>query len=50
MAEIVAANFSGENRQFHGADLSTKLKLMGVDVASFGNYEAKPDQATPLDL
>src|SRR5262245_10599824 len=48
MAEIVAANLTGDARQFRGADLSTKLKLMGVDVASFGNYEAKPDQATPL--
>lgn len=48
MAEIAAANLVGEQRQFHGADLSTKLKLMGVDVASFGNYEAKPDQAVPL--
>jgi nitrite reductase (NADH) large subunit len=48
MAEIAAANFTSERRQFRGADLSTKLKLMGVDVASFGNYEAKPDQATPL--
>ncbi len=27
-------------RLFTGADMSTKLKLMGVDVASFGNYEA----------
>ncbi len=36
MAEIVAANLCGEERQFNGTDLSTKLKLMGVDVASFG--------------
>lgn len=48
MAEIVAANLCGDKRQFRGADLSTKLKLMGVDVASFGNYEAKPGTATPL--
>ena len=48
MAQIVAANLTGEKKSFRGADLSTKLKLMGVDVASFGNYEAKPDQATPL--
>src|SRR5262249_40607023 len=48
MAEVVAANFAGGKRQFVGADLSTKLKLMGVDVASFGNYKAKRDQATPL--
>ncbi len=48
MAQTVAANMTGEKHTFRGADLSTKLKLMGVDVASFGNYEAKPDQATPL--
>ena len=48
MAEIVAANLAGADRRFAGADLSTKLKLMGVDVASFGAYEASADQATPL--
>jgi nitrite reductase (NADH) large subunit len=37
MSEIAAANFIGEDRTFKGADMSTKLKLMGVDVASFGN-------------
>jgi nitrite reductase (NADH) large subunit len=48
MAEIAAANLTGADRRFAGADLSTKLKLMGVDVASFGAYETPPDQATPL--
>lgn len=48
MAEIVAANLTGCERSFGGADLSTKLKLMGVDVASFGRHEAPPDEATPL--
>lgn len=48
MAEIAAANLTGGDRRFSGADLSTKLKLMGVDVASFGAYEAPPDKATPL--
>jgi NAD(P)H-dependent nitrite reductase large subunit len=48
MAEIVAANLTGGDRRFAGADLSTKLKLMGVDVASFGAYEAPADRATPL--
>jgi nitrite reductase (NADH) large subunit len=48
MAEIVAANLAGDDRRFAGAELSTKLKLMGVDVASFGAYEAPADQATPL--
>ena len=37
MAEIAAANLMGEARAFKGADMSTKLKLMGVDVASFGD-------------
>jgi nitrite reductase (NADH) large subunit len=48
MAETVAANLCGEDRRFEGTDLSTKLKLMGVDVASFGDYESGPDVATPL--
>lgn len=48
MAEIVACNMTGGDRVFRGADLSTKLKLMGVDVASFGNYEADAQTALPL--
>ncbi len=48
MAEIVAANLTGADRCFAGADLSTKLKLMGVDVASFGDHEAPAERATPL--
>ncbi len=35
-------------RLFTGADMSTKLKLMGVDVASFGNYEADEKTAKSL--
>ncbi len=37
MAEVAAANLLGEERAFNGSDLSTKLKLMGVDVANFGD-------------
>lgn len=48
MAECVAVNLTGGDRVFSGTDLSTKLKLMGVDVASFGDYEAGEDQATAL--
>ena len=48
MAEIVAGNLCGAERRFTGTDLSTKLKLMGVDVASFGDYEAGDDRARPL--
>ena len=36
MAEVVAANLFGANKSFTGYDMSTKLKLIGVDVASFG--------------
>jgi nitrite reductase (NADH) large subunit len=48
MADIVAKNLTGGDERFEGADLSTKLKLMGVDVASFGDYEAGPERARPL--
>lgn len=48
MAEIVAANLTGADRHFAGTDLSAKLKLMGVDVASFGSNDLPPDRATPL--
>jgi nitrite reductase (NADH) large subunit len=37
MAEVLAARLTGEPRCFEGADLSTALKLLGVDVASFGD-------------
>jgi nitrite reductase (NADH) large subunit len=38
MAEVAAAEIAGVGRAtFTGADLSTKLKLLGVDVASFGD-------------
>ena len=37
MADVVATNFCGGEREFNGADMSTKLKLMGMDVASLGN-------------
>jgi len=43
MAEVVADRLLGGRATFPGADLSTKLKLLGVDVASFGDAMA----ATP---
>src|SRR5690606_23845849 len=50
MAETVAANLAGGERSFQGTDLSTKLKLMGIDVASFGDYEAPLERAIPLSF
>ncbi|WP_300753473.1 nitrite reductase large subunit NirB [Janthinobacterium sp.] len=37
MARIAARHILGEQGKFTGADMSTKLKLMGVDVASLGD-------------
>ncbi|KRG36770.1 nitrite reductase large subunit NirB [Psychrobacter sp. P11G3] len=38
MASICAAQIAGDSKQtFKGADMSTKLKLMGVDVGSIGD-------------
>ncbi|MEU8482723.1 nitrite reductase large subunit NirB [Streptomyces sp. NPDC048641] len=43
MAQTVAAALASEDGQFTGADLSTKLKLLGVDVASFGDAHGAAD-------
>jgi nitrite reductase (NADH) large subunit len=37
MARVAARHLAGEPARFNGADMSTKLKLMGVDVASIGD-------------
>jgi nitrite reductase (NADH) large subunit len=37
MAEVVAATITGTPKTFTSFDMSTKLKLIGVDVASFGD-------------
>ncbi len=43
MAEVAASHFCGKPLTFAGADMSTKLKLLGVDVGSIGDAKA----ATP---
>jgi nitrite reductase (NADH) large subunit len=45
MARTVVANLAGKIASFTGADMSTKLKLMGVDVASIGDAHAKTQGA-----
>jgi nitrite reductase (NADH) large subunit len=45
MAEIVAAQLTGGSGTFPEPDTSTKLKLMGVDVASFGDAHAATEGA-----
>lgn len=41
MAEVVATNLAGGDKRFIAGDLSAKLKLMGVDVANFGDAFAE---------
>jgi nitrite reductase (NADH) large subunit len=45
MAEVVVDRLLGGQATFPGADLSTKLKLLGVDVASFGDAFGTTDGA-----
>ena len=48
MAEVLAKNLTEtqERQRFEGADTSTTLKLMGVDVAVFGDYRSEDTQTT----
>jgi nitrite reductase (NADH) large subunit len=48
MAEVVVDALLGGAGAFTGADVSTKLKLLGVDVASFGDAHAATDGALEL--
>ncbi|MFC8046018.1 nitrite reductase large subunit NirB [Nocardia sp. NPDC057353] len=49
-AEIVADRLLGGGGEFPGADLSTKLKLLGVDVASFGDAHGSTEGALSVVL
>jgi nitrite reductase (NADH) large subunit len=51
MAEVVATHLSNtDTSTFTGADMSTKLKLLGVDVASFGDNFAKTPGAKEIAI
>ncbi|KGJ99376.1 nitrite reductase large subunit NirB [Thalassotalea sp. ND16A] len=41
MAKVAASHIIGGEDKFTGADMSTKLKLMGVEVGSIGDAHAK---------
>src|SRR4029453_11599157 len=47
-AEVVAARVGGGTASFEGADTSTKLKLLGVDVASAGDGFATTEGAEEI--
>ena len=47
MADIVVSQLIEGSKLFYGYDMSTKLKLIGVDVASFGDaFVTEPDCRT----
>jgi nitrite reductase (NADH) large subunit len=47
MAEVVVSCITEGQKAFYGFDMSTKLKLIGVDVASFGDaFITEPDCRT----
>jgi len=48
MAEVVASRLTGEQKAFTGFDMSTRLKLIGVDVASFGDPFTPADQCRSI--
>ncbi|MBC8054026.1 MAG: nitrite reductase large subunit [Sphingobacteriaceae bacterium] len=49
MADVVVAQLSEADKSFTGFDMSTKLKLIGIDVASFGDpFINDPDCKTIL--
>jgi nitrite reductase (NADH) large subunit len=50
MADVVAANLTNGNKEFAPYDMSTKLKLIGVDVASFGDPFANGDGITSIAI
>src|SRR6266702_1777867 len=50
MAEVAADRLAGGAASFTAADTSTRLKLLGVDVASFGDALAAADGALEVTL
>ena len=50
MADAVAEQLMGRDADFLGADMSTKLKLLGTDVASFGNPDVQEEGVRHLTL
>ncbi|GAB3640327.1 nitrite reductase large subunit NirB [Spirosoma arcticum] len=48
MADVVASRLMGDEKEFKPYDMSTKLKLIGTDVGSFGDpFASEADDRTP---
>ena len=50
MAENLAHALTGTPKTFAGADMSTKLKLLGVDVAAFGDPFAESENTRSVEF
>ncbi|CUU57616.1 nitrite reductase (NADH) large subunit [Parafrankia irregularis] len=50
MGSVLADRLAGGNAEFRAADTATKLKLLGVDVASFGDALATTDGALEVTV
>ncbi|HKJ43698.1 MAG TPA: nitrite reductase large subunit NirB [Sunxiuqinia sp.] len=48
MAEVLVDRLQSGEKEFLGFDLSSKLKLIGTDVASFGEAQAEGDQVKTI--
>ena len=48
MAKVALANLIGEELAFTGADMSTKLKLLGVDVGAIGDTQGNQNVGTKI--
>ena len=48
MARVAASHLSGQQHYFQGADMSTRLKLLGIDVGSIGDAHARTPGAQSL--
>ncbi len=48
MAQVAIDNITGSTTSFNAADMSTKLKLIGVDVASFGDALSSSEDVIPI--
>jgi NAD(P)H-dependent nitrite reductase large subunit/NAD(P)H-dependent nitrite reductase small subunit len=48
MAAALARNLTGQDAEFRGGDLSAKLKLLGTDVATFGDPFLDPTKVSTI--
>jgi nitrite reductase (NADH) large subunit len=50
MADVLARNLTGGDAAFHGSDGSARLKLLGTDVATFGDPFHDPSRSRIIHL